>query len=84
MMKPVAQVELRVDTVKFYKLHTFRDSDFFEEPALLYDIIKDDVPARQVFVNAEQLPGCSSEKGVGRARRSAPCPETRATEESGP
>lgn len=55
MMKPVAQVELRVDTVKFYKLHTFRDSDFFEEPALLYDIIKDDVPARQVFVNAEQL-----------------------------
>lgn len=55
MMKPVAQVELRIDTVKFYKLHTFRDSDFFEEPSLLYDIVKDDVPARQVFVNAEQL-----------------------------
>lgn len=55
MMKPVAQVELRVDTVKFYKLHTFCDSDFFEEPSLIYDIVKDDVPVHQVFVNAEQL-----------------------------
>lgn len=55
MMKPVAQVELRIDTVKFYKLHTFRESDFFEEPALLYDIVKDDVPVHRVFVNAEQL-----------------------------
>lgn len=55
MLKPAVQVELRIDTVKFYKLHTFRDTDFFEEPALLYDIVKNDVPERQVFVNAGQL-----------------------------
>lgn len=55
LMKPVSAVELRIDTVKFYKLHTFRDSDFFEEPALLYDVVKDDVPVRQVFVDAVQL-----------------------------
>ena len=54
-LKPAVQVELRVDTVKFYKLHTFQPSDFFEESALLYDIVKDDVPVRTVFVNAEQL-----------------------------
>ena len=39
----------------FYKLHTFRESDFFEQPALVYDIVKDDVPTRQVFVSAEEL-----------------------------
>ena len=55
LMKPAVNVELRIDTVKFYKLHTFRESDFFEEPALLYDVVKGDAPARQVFVDAVQL-----------------------------
>lgn len=55
VMKPAVSVELRIDTVKFYKLHTFRESEFFEEPALMYDLVKDDVPARQVFVSAEEL-----------------------------
>ncbi len=55
LLKPAVQVEFRIDTVKFYKLHTFRSSDFFEEDALLYDVVKDDVPVRTVFVQAEQL-----------------------------
>ena len=54
-VKPVVSVELRIDTVKFYKLHTFRESDFFEEPALIYDIITNDVPAKQVYVSAEEI-----------------------------
>ena len=54
-MKPAVSVEVRIDMVKFYKLHTFRESDFFEQPALVYDIVKDDVPTRQVFVSAEEL-----------------------------
>ncbi len=54
-LKPAVSVELRIDTVKFYKLHTFTESDFFEEPSLRYDVVKDDVPARQMFVDAESL-----------------------------
>ncbi len=54
-LKPAVSVELRIDTVKFYKLHTFTESDFFEEPSLRYDIVKDDLPAHQMFVNAESL-----------------------------
>lgn len=54
-IKPAVSVELRIDTVKFYKLHTFQESVFFEEPALIYDIVKDDVPAKQVYVSAEEL-----------------------------
>ena len=52
-MKPAVSVELRIDTVKFYKLHTFQESEFFETPALIYDIVKDDVPTKQVYVSAE-------------------------------
>ena len=55
ILKPAVSVELRIDTVKFYKLHTFRESDFFEEPSLIYDIVKDDVPARQTFLKGEDI-----------------------------
>ena len=55
VLKNAISVELRLDTVKFYKLHTFSDSDFFEEPALIYDIVKDDMPAKQVYVSAEEI-----------------------------
>lgn len=54
-LKPAVSVELRIDTVKFYKLHTFRSSDFFEEPALMYDLIVNDAATKQVFVAAEEI-----------------------------
>lgn len=54
-LKPAVSVELRIDTVKFYKLHTFQESEFFDTPALVYDVVKDDVPTKQVYVSAEEL-----------------------------
>lgn len=54
-MKPAVNVEIRIDMVKFYKLHTFRQTDFFETPALMYDVVKNDLPAKQVYVSAEDL-----------------------------
>ena len=38
LLKPAVDVQLRIDPVKFYKLHTFQDNDFFEQPALVYTI----------------------------------------------
>lgn len=55
VQKPAVHVELRIDTVKFYKLHTFRESNYFEEPALIYDIVKNDTPTKQVYVSAEEI-----------------------------
>jgi hypothetical protein len=54
-MKPAVSVELRIDVVKFYKLHTFQESDFFDTPSLIYDIVRNDVPSKQVYVAAEDL-----------------------------
>ncbi|NDW11705.1 DUF2027 domain-containing protein [Bacteroides sp. 214] len=53
--KVTADVELRIDTVKFYKLHTFRDSIYFEEPSLSYDIVRNDAPMKQVYASAEDI-----------------------------
>lgn len=44
-LKPAISVELRVDTVKFYKLHTFCENIFFDTPALIYPIAQNDVAA---------------------------------------
>lgn len=53
--KPAVSLEQRIDAVKFYKLHSFVETDFFDTPAMLYDIVRDDVPARTRLVSAEEL-----------------------------
>lgn len=55
VMKPAVNVEIRIDTVKFYKLHTFQMTDFFDTPALMYDVVKNDSSSKQVYVSAEEL-----------------------------
>ena len=43
LQKPVVNADVRIDPVKFYKLHTFRENDFFEQPALVYTLVENDV-----------------------------------------
>ena len=43
LLKPTVNALVNVDTVKFYKLHAFRENDFFEQPALVYTLIENDV-----------------------------------------
>ena len=43
LLKPTVNAQLNVDTVKFYKLHAFRENDFFEQPALIYTLIENDI-----------------------------------------
>ena len=76
-LKPAVSVELRIDTVKFYKLHTFQQTDFFETPALLYDIVKDDRPARQVYVSAEDLQAALMQKKTADATLQKPQPASK-------
>lgn len=63
LLKNATSIELRIDTVKFYKLHTFEKNDFFPEPALIYDIVSDDESAKQVFVSAEDIKNALLQKG---------------------
>lgn len=54
-LKPSIDVQMRIDAVKFYKLHTFRENDFFEQPALLYTIVENDDVARPLVVDADAI-----------------------------
>lgn len=48
-------VTIHLDTVKFYKVHCFGNSDFFEEPAMVFDVVKNNVPYKQYRVNSDEL-----------------------------
>ena len=54
-IKQPISVQLRIDQVKFYKLHVFTPNDFFEQPSLLYPIIEDDRVARSLDITAEKM-----------------------------
>ena len=45
-LKPTCDLQVKIDAVKFYKLNTFHESVFFEQPALIYTLIEKDKPAQ--------------------------------------
>ena len=48
-------VEHRVDTVKFYKLHSFRENDYFDEDALIFPIVRNDIPERSFIIDPAEI-----------------------------
>ena len=62
--KNPCSIELRIDTVKFYKLHSFKENDYFDENALIYYVIQNDIPERTMLVTAEDIENAMKEKEV--------------------
>ena len=55
LLKPAVDVQIRIDGVKFFKLHTFQESDFFEQPALVYTIVEHDRAVKPFFIDPKEL-----------------------------
>ena len=69
-LKNPQSVELRLDGVKFYKLHSFKENDFFEDDAMVYPIVVNDVPAREILVSAADIQEAMNQKArVDRPNR---------------
>lgn len=47
--------DLRIDTVKFYKLHSFHENDYFDEEALTCFIMRNDIPEDEFRLSASNL-----------------------------
>lgn len=74
VLKPAVSIELHIDTVKFYKLHTFEINPFFSRSALMYEIVKDDEAVRELRPSADELREALMKKPVddtaaGRLRK---------------
>ena len=61
-LKNAVSVELRMDTVKFYKVHCFLENDFFDEAALLFPLIRADVPEKQTLISVAELQEAMQQK----------------------
>ncbi len=71
-LKNPVSVELRLDTVKFYKLHCFMENDFFDEGALLYPVIRNDVAERELLISATDLAEAMQQKQQEERRMPKP------------
>ncbi|HOI26971.1 MAG TPA: DUF2027 domain-containing protein [Paludibacteraceae bacterium] len=54
-IKPTYDVELKINATKFYKLHSFTENDFFDENALLFQLVKDDIAKGDEEINENEL-----------------------------
>ncbi|MDR1369637.1 MAG: DUF2027 domain-containing protein [Dysgonamonadaceae bacterium] len=61
-LKNSYSVELRIDGVKFYKLHSFRENDFFEDEALIYPLVTNDTAEREMLISASDLQEAMTQK----------------------
>lgn len=53
--KPQARIELRVEGNRFFRANAFKSNDFFDDGAIIFDIIRDDVPSTNKRVDTEAL-----------------------------
>lgn len=65
LLKQPVCVEIKIETTKFFKFHTFRDSLFFADPTLEYAVVRDDVLPSQTLAynfNANDIQKAMMEK----------------------
>lgn len=68
LKKPVSQ-EIRIDTTKFYKLHSFKENEFFDEKAIVYTVIEKDKERKGSAVSPQELQEAMMSKAVDRPKR---------------
>lgn len=54
-LKNAISVELHLDTVKFYKQHCFTANDYFDEDAMIYPVVRKDVPEKELLISATEI-----------------------------
>ena len=66
--QPVSQ-EIRIDTTKFYKLHSFKENDFFDENAIIYTVVEKDKTKNEIPISPEKLQEAMMTKDTDRPKR---------------
>lgn len=67
-LKNSYSVDIHIDTVKFYKLHSFKENDYFEDEAIIYTVVKKDLAEKEFFISPEELETAMKEKTTQRPR----------------
>jgi hypothetical protein len=73
-LKNTYSVELHLDALKFYKLHSFRENDFFEDEAMLYPVVENDTAVRELLISASDLQEAMTQKAMADKPHRHPAP----------
>lgn len=68
LKRPVSVIH-KVDATKFFKAHCYRESTYFDNPVIEFEIVKDDEPYRQVKVDGKQLEAAMRRKAAADRRQ---------------
>ena len=48
--KIAGDVEIKIDTTKFYKINCFVSNDYFDQDAIIYPVVRDDIPNNNIKI----------------------------------
>lgn len=69
-LKSPSLVEFKLDQTKFARLHCFHDNTYFDLPVIAYDIVKDDMPVKEIVIDEKKLEKAMRQKiKIDRPRR---------------
>lgn len=68
-LKEATSKELKIDTTKFYKLHSFKENDFFDENAIVYTVVNKDIERTELVVSAEEIKNALLSKEESRPKK---------------
>lgn len=68
-LKNPCSAEIRIDTVKFYKLHSFKENDYFDDDAIIYYLMKKDYVEKELNIPAEAIAEAMLQKKDNNASR---------------
>lgn len=76
VLKPAQQLQLRIEGRKFYKESTFKANDFFDTPALILELVRQDEAAETLQVDAQvlqtQLNGTTASQNYSHHQQDSP------------
>lgn len=61
-LKNAYSVDIHIDTVKFYKLHSFKENDYFEDEAIIYPVVRRDLAERELTISAKEIEEAMKQK----------------------
>lgn len=61
-LKNTYSVDIHIDTVKFYKLHSFKENDYFEDEAIIYPVVRRDLAEKELTISAKEIEEAMKQK----------------------
>lgn len=60
--KSPIDVDLKINPVKFYKIHSFTENDYFNQDALMVEVVNNDAPASDFTIDPKQIKEALAQK----------------------